>query len=1144
MGTTILRWVSLGLLALLASCGGGGGGGDGGSPAGGSSPPTAFAFAPQTDTQRSAVVTSNPVVIAGLSSASTVSITGGEYSIDGGAYTSAPGTISNGQTIRVRATTPQSYSATITVVLTVGGVSASFVVTTAPPDITPDAIQFQPQLNVARGQWATSNAITVSGIEVPAPISIEGGEYSIDGSAFTTTAGTISASQSLKIRAQASAVYSKVVHARVTVGTIVADFEAMSEVPDFVPDRLDFDGHDVIYLLSKNNQLVFRWSISQERYLDAYELGPNSQNLTTLTYSSAQQRLYLGYSTGAIQYVDVATGTGGEVPFATTAMAVNGLSAVGNYLLAQDGSGAWATHYVFNASGALTAQKDWNRYSSEYAWDPVTSRVYFFRDGTSPNDLHYEVIDQVTGQITSEGETPYHGDYFIQPPIRVSANGQFVLLGSGDIYNQSGLTWARSIGTQVADARWFADGSLVTLLTASNQTTLRRLSGTTVLEQRSFTGQALRVVGSDSKMAVLVANNGAVQFHVYVPSNDSDGDGVSNTSDAFPLDAAASVDTDHDGHPDSWNAGKSQSDSTTGLTLDAYPNDSACYLVSHGSGGNCNYASTVPNYVPDQIVSAGDTIFLLSSANKRVYRWSMATGEYLNPYAVGIDQGFGTVAPTKMAYSAAHQRLYLGYSTGAIQYVDVTAGTGPEVPFATTAMGVQRPGGRRQLPAGAGWQRRMGHALCVQRQRRDHRSSGLEPLLEEYAWDPVNSRVYFFRDTTSPNDLHYEVIDQATGQITSAGETPYHGDYYIEPPIRVSTDGERVLLGAGDIYHRNGLTWVGSLGKTITDAQWVDNLLVDVDTTDKVEIRDARTRAVLRSYQYLGQPLRIVFGTTDAYLVHVVSNSTMFLKLLPFGDQDNDSIPLWWEQLYGLSDSNAADAAGDLDSDGVSNVDEYLNHANPTVADTDADGLSDIQEIATYSTDPARADSDDDGLSDQAEVITYNTDPWDKDSDNDGYSDQDEVLYGGDPNDPSGLPQPLLNYSESFEGGTIPAGWSTPATSNVPWAIDSTVAASGTQSLKAGDLTGQAVSSIRYRAVFSNGQLSFQARLDSSCCERVVVLLDGVEQTYLYGNTPWTTRTIPVGPGVHEVEWRFQRDYFSSNPAGSAWLDNVSFVGH
>ncbi len=55
---------------------------------------------------------------------------------------------------------------------------------------------------------------------------------------------------------------------------------------------------------------------------------------------------------------------------------------------------------------------------------------------------------------------------------------------------------------------------------------------------------------------------------------DDDLDGVANASDAFPTDPAASVDTDSDGYPDSWNAGKSSADSTTGLTtIDAFPTD-------------------------------------------------------------------------------------------------------------------------------------------------------------------------------------------------------------------------------------------------------------------------------------------------------------------------------------------------------------------------------------------------------------------------------------------------------------------------------------------------------------------------------------------------------------------------------------------
>ncbi|MDE0597361.1 MAG: hypothetical protein OSB65_19130 [Roseibacillus sp.] len=40
-------------------------------------------------------------------------------------------------------------------------------------------------------------------------------------------------------------------------------------------------------------------------------------------------------------------------------------------------------------------------------------------------------------------------------------------------------------------------------------------------------------------------------------------------------------------------------------------------------------------------------------------------------------------------------------------------------------------------------------------------------------------------------------------------------------------------------------------------------------------------------------------------------------------------------------DKNVDDAAGDLDGEGVSNLDEFLSGTDPNLADTDGDGLSD-----------------------------------------------------------------------------------------------------------------------------------------------------------------------------------------------------------
>jgi len=81
-----------------------------------------------------------------------------------------------------------------------------------------------------------------------------------------------------------------------------------------------------------------------------------------------------------------------------------------------------------------------------------------------------------------------------------------------------------------------------------------------------------------------VGNESAVNSDSITFNPDSDGDGIGDITDAFPNDIAASIDTDGDGHPNSWNAGKTQADSTTGLTLDAIPNDPAASVDTDGDG--------------------------------------------------------------------------------------------------------------------------------------------------------------------------------------------------------------------------------------------------------------------------------------------------------------------------------------------------------------------------------------------------------------------------------------------------------------------------------------------------------------------------------------------------------------------------------
>src|SRR6185503_12999441 len=151
--------------------------------------PDSFSFAAQTGVTRSATATSNTITVAGISTAATISVTGGEYSINGGAYTASAGTVSNGQTVTVRQTASGSYATTTSATLTIGGVAAAFSVTTeaAPADTTPDSFSFSAQTNVEPSTVIVSNTITVAGITAAATIAVSGGEYAINGGAYSAS---------------------------------------------------------------------------------------------------------------------------------------------------------------------------------------------------------------------------------------------------------------------------------------------------------------------------------------------------------------------------------------------------------------------------------------------------------------------------------------------------------------------------------------------------------------------------------------------------------------------------------------------------------------------------------------------------------------------------------------------------------------------------------------------------------------------------------------------------------------------------------------------------------------------------------------------------------------------------------------------
>ena len=92
--------------------------------------PTAFSFTDQTEIALSTEVTSAAITVSGIDAETAISVTGGTYSINDGAYTSSAGTVTDGQTVTVRHTSSSNNATAVNTELTIGGVTDTFTSTT------------------------------------------------------------------------------------------------------------------------------------------------------------------------------------------------------------------------------------------------------------------------------------------------------------------------------------------------------------------------------------------------------------------------------------------------------------------------------------------------------------------------------------------------------------------------------------------------------------------------------------------------------------------------------------------------------------------------------------------------------------------------------------------------------------------------------------------------------------------------------------------------------------------------------------------------------------------------------------------------------------------------------------------------------
>jgi hypothetical protein len=213
------------------------------------------------------------------------------------------------------------------------------------------------------------------------------------------------------------------------------------------------------------------------------------------------------------------------------------------------------------------------------------------------------------------------------------------------------------------------------------------------------------------------------------------------------------------------------------------------------------------------------------------------------------------------------------------------------------------------------------------------------------------------------------------------------------------------------------------------------------------------------------------------YAINTAGSLTDNLAILftqDIDDDDEDGMPNYYENMYGLDKDDPSDAATDLDGDGLSNLEEFqlglkpndsdtdnddlsdgdeiVYGSDPLVTDSDADGLDDGEEAYDYGTSPTDTDSDDDGIPDGVEVNMLGTDPLSTDTDSDWLGDLDEVdFYLSDPTEPDTDNDGLSDWDEIIIWQTNPFDYWSPG----PYALRNLSKYSGENSLKTADDGGQ-----------------------------------------------------------------------------------------
>jgi hypothetical protein len=610
----------------------------------------------------------------------------------------------------------------------------------------------------------------------------------------------------------------------------------------------------VLYFYKPGRQDIARWNVDEQRYIEPLFIGSSlsvDEELTAVIYSNAHDRLYFGFDSGAITYID-RTSPELEKQFVQTSDAIKIFSLAGNYLLAYQEVNYYADILVFDINAEKTAQSTGlmpSYYSNDYRnYDYSFGEAYVL---DKAQGLYYDLfrtfnlnttepllidLDLATGELMPEVEK------IESSPVASSPDGLLSLRANGQIYDvitkeivgsMDGLT---VYGFPRGKIVWREDG--VSYL-KDNHYWRTKYTGE-VLEKIQLQGDALFEYGDQlvvvSQSYDFNERNALVKVAAFTPSDDTDNDGVINLLDAYPNDAAASVDTDHDGYPDEWNSGYGEIDSTSGLVLDAYLNAVDCYIPAHGDGTDCDPASSVTYTVSnsDNVALSSEGILYLWRQHL-VHRYDIQQEKYLSSIYVGSDDPYLSVQtkPKYFDYSAADNQIYLAYESK-VSIIDLNEGLEekslftldqpPSALVITDDYVVVGTDSTYSIDVARLYYDKIGNFV----------QQSISPsLIESMAWDSISNKIF---STQWPYSIYVESLDaeEFTGEASLLANIEDNG-----PLFELSLDGQFFVRGKSDIYRTSDGSNVAELNLFIKDALWLSNGNLALLAYDSLKIVDS-----------------------------------------------------------------------------------------------------------------------------------------------------------------------------------------------------------------------------------------------------------------------------------------------------------------